>query len=84
MTEIKNTPVNSGLIVHHPSWHLSTRYKSVLPQRGNQSQPTFLLVLLFLSYQGFGFMKPSSGCMYTRTSKLYIVGGKGLVLYKYR
>jgi hypothetical protein len=39
--------------VHHRRWRLSTRYKSVLSQRINQSQPTFLLVLLFLSYRGF-------------------------------
>jgi hypothetical protein len=45
---------------------------------------TDLLVLLFWSYQGFSFMKQSSGSTYRRTSKLYAVGGKGLVLYKYR
>jgi hypothetical protein len=36
------------LNVHHPSWRLSTRYKSMLPQRDNQSQLTFLFVLLLL------------------------------------
>jgi hypothetical protein len=68
---------------------LSTRYKPVLPERGSQSQLTFLFVILLcyfviLSYQGFGFMKPPSGCTYTRASRLYTVGREGLLLYKHR
>jgi hypothetical protein len=33
----------------------------ILSQRSNQPQPTFLLLLLFLIYQGFGLINPSSG-----------------------
>jgi hypothetical protein len=32
------------LDVYHPSWRMSTRYKSMLPLRGNQSHPTLFLV----------------------------------------
>jgi hypothetical protein len=61
-----------------------TRYKSVLPLRGNQSQPTVPFVLLLSSYECFGFMKPQSGCTYTRTGKLFLVAGKGLPIYEHR
>jgi hypothetical protein len=63
--------------------NLILRYKSVLPQRGNQSQPTFVFVLLLFNYRGSGFMRPSSGPTYTRTSKPYTVEGGGLLLYKH-
>jgi hypothetical protein len=33
---------------HRPSWRLGTRDASILSQRSNQPQPTFLLLLLFL------------------------------------
>jgi hypothetical protein len=79
------TVTHAGRYPQAPSlWTVFIRYESILPQRGYQSQPTFLLVRLFLSYQGVGFMNPSPGSTCTRTSKLYTVGGKGRLLCKRR
>jgi hypothetical protein len=43
--------------VEHPSWHMNTRYKFSVPQRGNQSRPTlFSFYLKVTELPRFGFL----------------------------